>query len=84
MLAGVRGAGKWTGFENCLGNFSGFIAPWVSGYTLRVTGSFIPAFVIAGIVLLIGAFGFSYVVGNPEEVNWARPKSVGQGILTGK
>src|SRR3954453_15404281 len=73
-LAGVRGAGKWTGFENCLGNFSGVIAPYVSGYTLRVTHSFIPAFIVAAVVLLIGAFGFSFVVGNPEEVNWARAK----------
>jgi sugar phosphate permease len=73
-LAGVRGAGKWTGFENCLGNFSGFIAPWVSGHTLGLTGSFIPAFVIAGIVLIIGAIGFSFVVGDPEEVNWAKAK----------
>jgi MFS transporter, ACS family, D-galactonate transporter len=73
-LAGVRGAGKWTGFENCLGNFSGVIAPWVSGYALRVTDSFIPAFVIAGVVLLVGAFGFSFVVGDPEEVNWGPSK----------
>ncbi len=69
-LAGVRAAGKWTGFENCLGNFSGVIGPWVSGYTLQKTHSFIPAFVVAAVVLLIGAFGFSFVVGNPEEVDW--------------
>jgi len=69
-LAGVRGAGKWTGFENCLGNFSGVIAPYVSGATLHATNSFIPAFVVAGVVLLIGAFGFSFVVGVPEEVDW--------------
>jgi ACS family D-galactonate transporter-like MFS transporter len=70
-LAGVRGAGKWTGFENCLGNFSGVIGPWVSGVTLQKTHSFIPAFVVAALVLLIGAFGFSFVVGKPEEVDWA-------------
>jgi ACS family D-galactonate transporter-like MFS transporter len=73
-LAGVRASGKWTGFENCLGNFSGVIAPYVSGFTLRATHSFIPAFVVAAVVLLIGAFGFSFVVGNPEEVDWTKPK----------
>ncbi|MFL6414719.1 MAG: MFS transporter [Bryobacteraceae bacterium] len=69
-LAGVRAAGKWTGVENCLGNFSGVIGPFLSGVTLSRTHSFIPAFVIAGVVLLIGAVGFSFVVGNPEEVDW--------------
>jgi len=72
-LAGVRAAGKWTGFENCLGNFSGVSDPSVTGYTLQKTHSFIPAFVVAGIVLLVGAFGFSYVVGTPEEVDWTKP-----------
>jgi len=74
-LAGVRGAGKWTGFENCLGNLSGVIAPFVSGATLHATKSFIPAFIVAGIVLLIGAFGFSFVVGVPEEVDWGKPET---------
>jgi MFS family permease len=71
-LAGVRAAGKWTGFENCLGNFSGVIGPYVSGVTLGITHSFIPAFVIAAVVLLIGGFGFSFVVGVPEEVDWEK------------
>ncbi len=69
-LAGPEAAGKWTGFENCLGNFAGVIAPWVTGLALHQFHSFIVAFMIAGVVLLLGVLGFSLVVGEPNQVKW--------------
>ena len=72
-LAGPEAAGKWTGFENCLGNFAGVIAPWISGIALHQFHSFLIAFLIAGMVLLLGVLGFSFVVGTPNQVVW-RPE----------
>lgn len=69
-LAGPEAAGKWTGFENCLGNFAGVIAPWVTGLTLNRTHSFLAAVLVASGVLLLGVLGFSLVVGTPNQVLW--------------
>jgi len=69
-LAGPRGAGKWTGFENCLGNFAGVVAPYVTGVALRLTHSFFAAFAVACFVLLVGVLGYWKIVGKPQEVEW--------------
>jgi ACS family D-galactonate transporter-like MFS transporter len=71
-LAGPEAAGKWTGFENCLGNFAGVIAPWITGLALRETHSFLVAVMVACGVLLLGVLGFSFVVGTPNQVVWHR------------
>ncbi len=40
-LAGPAAAGKWTGVENCMGNFAGVVAPYVSGLYTK-TNAFFP------------------------------------------
>ncbi len=75
-LAGAEAAGKWTGFENCIGNFSGVVAPYISGVTLQKTHSFFSAFAIACGILLIGVFGYWVVVGSPVPVSWREPASI--------
>lgn len=72
-LSGPSAAGKWTGLENCIGNFAGVVASYITGYTLHVTHSFVSAFAIACGFTLAGVVGFSYVVGRPVEVNWRTP-----------
>jgi MFS family permease len=72
-LAGAEAAGKWTGFQNCIGNFAGVIAPFVSGLTLQRMHSFFLAFAIACMVLLAGVFGYWIVVGRPRPVSWRSP-----------
>lgn len=71
MLAGPHAAGKWTGLQNCLGNFAGVIGPYVSGVVLQTTHSFFAAFAIACVVLLVGVLGYSIVVGKPSEIKWS-------------
>jgi MFS transporter, ACS family, D-galactonate transporter len=70
FLSGRRAAGKWTGFENCLGNFAGVIAPLVTGWVLGRTHSFFTAFAVACGVLLAGVLGYWIVVGYPLEEKW--------------
>jgi MFS transporter, ACS family, D-galactonate transporter len=72
-LAGPGASAKWTGVENCLGNFAGVVAPYISGLALAETHSFLAAFVISGLVSLMGALGFSFIVGAPRQVMWREP-----------
>lgn len=69
-LSGPEAAGKWTGLQNCLGNFPGAIAPYVSGLTFERTHSFFLAFAIACGVLLVSVFGYSVVIGKPQQTVW--------------
>jgi MFS family permease len=75
LLSGPEAAGKWTGFQNCWGNFAGVIAPYVSGLVLRETHSFVLSFVIACVVLLLGVLGYTLVVGDPNPVIWRKTSS---------
>jgi MFS family permease len=68
FLAGPANAGKWTGLQNCIGNFAGVLGPWLSGYALQVTHSFFTAFAIASGCALMGVFGYWLVVGKPAQI----------------
>ncbi|MBV8866100.1 MAG: MFS transporter [Acidobacteriaceae bacterium] len=70
LLSGPQAAGTWTGLQNCLGNLAGVVGQIVSGYALQSTHSFFAPFAIAGAVLVIGVFGYSLVVGRPQEEQW--------------
>ena len=67
-LAGAGTAGKWTGLQNCIGNFVGIFAPWISGYALDKTHSFFAAFAIASGFLLIAVISYWFVVGKPRQI----------------
>ena len=67
-LAGCGTAGKWTGLQNCIGNFAGIVAPWISGYALDKTHSFFAAFAIASGFLLVAVISYWFVVGKPRQV----------------
>lgn len=69
-LSGAEAAGKWTGFENCLGNFAGVAAGYLSGFVLGQTHSFFAPFAIACLFLVLGSVGFFVVIGTPSPVVW--------------
>jgi MFS transporter, ACS family, D-galactonate transporter len=69
-LSGPEGAGKWTSLQNCIGNFAGIVAPYVTGVALEKTHSFFAAFAIACAILLLGALGYWVVIGNPAQISW--------------
>jgi MFS transporter, ACS family, D-galactonate transporter len=70
-LSGPEAAGKWTSLQNCLGNFAGIIAPYVTGLALHKTHSFFVAFAIACAILLLGAGGYSLVIGKADPLLWS-------------
>jgi ACS family D-galactonate transporter-like MFS transporter len=69
-LAGPLAAGRWTGVQNFIGNFAGWVAPTLTGFLLDRTGRFYwPFFITAG-VAWVGAFSWGLVVGRVEPVDW--------------
>src|SRR5208282_3343506 len=53
-LAGPKAAGRWTGFQNFVGNLAGVVAPALTGFVLERTGHFYWAFVIMTGIALAG------------------------------
>lgn len=69
-LAGKEMAGRWSSLQNGIANFSGIAAPWVAGLIVQRRGSARMAFVVTGVVALIGALSWAFVVRRVEPVNW--------------
>jgi hypothetical protein len=69
-IAGPLAAGKWSGLQNCFGNFAGIIAPALTGLVVQRTGHFFWAFAVTAGVLLAGAISWAFVVGAVEPVQW--------------
>ncbi len=77
FLSGPATAGKWTGVQNCIGNFAGVLGPMVSGYVVELTHSFFSAFVIASGFLIVAVLSYWFVVGKPAQIFDNENKMVG-------
>jgi ACS family D-galactonate transporter-like MFS transporter len=53
-----RLVGTVSGIQNFGGNVAGIIAPWLTGAIAHRTGSFAPAFVVCGFILMAGALAY--------------------------
>jgi len=71
-LAGPIATGRWTGFQNFLGNLAGIVAPALTGFVLQRTGHFYWAFVIVAAVALAGTASWLFLVGPVAPVTWHR------------
>lgn len=69
-LAGPRGAGKWIGVQNCIGNIAGIVAPIITGRIVDSTGQFVWAFAVAGVFGLTGMISWGLVIRRIEPVAW--------------
>ena len=68
LIAPRGGTGTIGGVMNFFNNLMGAIAPAVTGFVVGATNSFSLAFLVAGIVLLIGIFFFVVVLGKIEPI----------------
>src|SRR6202043_3673622 len=76
-LAGPQAAGRWTGFQNFVGNLAGMVAPAVTGFVLDRTGQFYWAFAILTAVAIAGTLSWFFLVGPVEQVVWHKtPQTV--------
>jgi MFS family permease len=69
-LSGPEAAGKWTGWQNFIGNLGGVAAPWVTGRIVQKTGKFFLAFVAVSMLLLVGAAAWGLIVRKVAPVRW--------------
>jgi MFS family permease len=69
-LAGPQAAGRWTGFQNFIGNLAGVAAPALTGFVLDRTGHFYWAFAVVTAVALAGMASWVFLVGRIEPVSW--------------
>jgi MFS family permease len=71
ILGGPTAAARWVGIQNKVGNIPGIIAPALTGWLVHVSGSYVTAFAVAGIVNLIGFFGWIVILQRIAPVDWA-------------
>lgn len=69
-LAGPQAAGRWTGFQNFIGNLAGMVAPAITGVVLDRTGQFYWAFAILTVVAVLGTLSWFFLVGPVEQAAW--------------
>ncbi len=69
-LAGPSASGKWTGLQNGFGNISGVFGPWLTGWLVQRTHSYVAAFLVTAIFLAGGVVCFLFVVGPVKPIDW--------------
>jgi MFS family permease len=72
IMAGPTATGRWIGVQNFCGNLAGIIAPALTGWLVHTTGNYNIAFTIAGLVSLIGLFGYLVVLPKVEPIDWSK------------
>lgn len=68
LIAPKGGVGTIGGIMNFVNNLMGVAAPVVTGYIVGATNSFANAFLIAGVILVIGIASFVFVMGRIEPI----------------
>jgi len=69
-LAGCSAVGRWTGLQNGIANFAGIVSPAVAGFVVDWTGHFTMALAITSVVSIIGALGWTLIVGSVSPTDW--------------
>ena len=62
--------GRWMGFGNFIGNIGGVLSPLLTGILISRTGSYVPGFTLAPVILVAGLLAYWFIVGElkPPEV----------------
>ena len=68
LIAPRGGTGTIGGIVNFTNNLMGVAAPVITGFIVGLTHSFAGAFLVAGIVLLVGIFSYVVVLGRIEPI----------------
>jgi MFS family permease len=67
-LAPPYSAASLASIQNFGGNIGGLLAPIVTGYLVQMSGSFVIALVVAGIMVLLGGVSYCFLVGKVETI----------------
>lgn len=69
-LAGPRSAGRWMGLQNGFGNLAGIVGPYITGRMVAASGSFFTAFLAAGLMSVLGACCYLFLVRRVTAIDW--------------
>jgi MFS family permease len=78
LLAGPAAAARFVGFTNMCGNIAGIIAPALTGVMVDATGTYWSAFVLIGLVYILGVVGWVILLPKVAPIPWgaASPQAV--------
>lgn len=71
IIAGPAAAARWVGVQNGIGNIPGIIALIGTGMLVDLTGTYYSAFALAGLINLLGFFGWVVIMQKVEPIDWA-------------
>jgi MFS family permease len=70
IFAGPAATARWVGIQNLCGIVPGIIAPALTGALIDATGSYVSAFVVAGVANVIGFIGWVLVMPKVAPIAW--------------
>ncbi len=71
IMAGPSAAARWVGVQNMMGNMPGIIGVFFAGVLIDAGGgSYSTAFLLAGLVNILGLIGWLGILPKVEPVNW--------------
>lgn len=70
IFAGPAATARWVGIQNLCGILPGIVAPALTGALIDATGSYVSAFVVAGVANVIGFIGWMLVMPRIAPVEW--------------
>ena len=73
IFAGAPATGRWVGIQNCMGNLSGVVAPWLTGWIVERTGHFQYAFIVGAGVASLGILGWIVILPKIAPIRWSFP-----------
>lgn len=71
IFAGARATGRWVGIQNFMGNLSGIIGPWLTGWIVTKTGHFQYAFLLGAAIACLGCLGWVVILPRIRTIRWA-------------
>ena len=77
ILAGPRASGRWVGIQNSVGNMSGIISPWLTGFIVDRTGHFTLAFIACAVMSVVGILGWIGMIPRLAPIAWETLRPAG-------
>lgn len=70
IFAGPGAVGRWVGVQNLCTNLAGILAPALTGVLVDASGSYVSAFVVAGLTNVVGFVGWGFVMPPVTPIRW--------------
>lgn len=84
IMAGPSAAARWVGVQNMMGNMPGVIGVLFAGLLIDASGgSFTTAFLLAGLVNILGLVGWLGILPKVEPIDWNAHVVADGGVVAG-